>query len=576
MQPQVRGETIDARACPTAACALPTAEDLPMFRSHLLLGAALGCVAALPAWSAPLAVGSGNEAVIEPPVAHPAEIPCTVPLVIQGAFGANGIGYAYTPPASCPGPWAKVVLSMAFSLNEGRQFDRSGQLFLGGVPLWFGTTAEPRATLSPRWSFEKDVTDYTALFTTTQTGVLQVPNYQSSVYTSTITASATLLFYPVMSGAPAPVTADVVLPLPTGGGLATLNTGTDQLAFAGMLPTNILRATLDLYLQGQSNDEFWYFCVPTAVASELESCGNTAFREGEISVDGQPAGVAPIYPWIFTGGIDPYLWQPIPGVQTFDFTAFHADLSPFAGVLSNGAPHTIATSVFNANSYFSATGALRLFLDKGVTQVSGGITRDTLAMPKPLVDQRITTVSGVSSGTIKTSDEHDFTIVGTVTGSAGTTVNSVTQTTHFTNAQRLSVSATQDVQVATQATDTTITVASRGASNVAQISTLHYPLSITYDLVTNKDGNSTQLTKVDQQYLSDVVQEAGGLPVGQDSLANAIQSADTLFLNSAFSATGHKSQSETAVFDHTGTAVPCFKRTLVSTFSVLSAVQTGC
>ena len=117
-----------------------------MVRSRLLLGAALGCLAALTARAAPLQVGSGNEAAIEPPVPHPDETPCTVPLVTKGQFGADGISYSYAPPSACPGPWAKVVLSMAFSLNEGRQFDRSGQLFLAGVPLWFGTTAEPRAT----------------------------------------------------------------------------------------------------------------------------------------------------------------------------------------------------------------------------------------------------------------------------------------------------------------------------------------------------------------------------------------------------------------------------------------------
>ncbi len=546
-----------------------------MLRFHLPLGAALW-FAVLPAWAAPLKVGSGNEAVIEPMVAHPDETPCTVPLVTKGEFGANGISYTYAPPAACPGPWAKVVLSMDFSLNQGRQFDRSGQLFLAGVPLWFGTTAEPRATLSPSWSFQKDVTDYTALFTTVQTGVLQVPNYQSSVYTSTITASAMLLFYPATPTAPAPVTADMVLPLPAGGGLATLNTGTDQLSTTASLPTNILRATLDLYLQGQIGDEFWYLCVPSAVAAELESCGNTAFREGEISVDGTPAGVAPIYPWIFTGGIDPYLWQPIPAVQTFDFTAFHADLSPFAGVLSNGAPHTIATSVFNANGYFSATGALRLFLDHNAAQVTGGITRNTLALPKPVVDQKISTSAGVSAGTIKVTSEHDFTISGTVTGSAGTTVNTLTQTTSFTNDQRFSVSAIKELQVAAQTTDTTMTTTAHGASNTQQTQTLHYPLSVFYDFVTGKSGNSTQLTKVNLQYLSDLVQESGGSPVGQDSVTNAIESADTLFFNSAFQVTGHKSQSETAAFARTGTVVPCFKRTLVSTFSVLSSVQTGC
>ena len=55
------------------------------------------------------------------------------------------------------------------------------------------------------------------------------------------------------------------------------------------------------------------------------------FREAEVSIDGTPAGVAPVYPWIFTGGIDPFLWQPIPGVHTLNFEPYRVDLTPFAG-----------------------------------------------------------------------------------------------------------------------------------------------------------------------------------------------------------------------------------------------------
>lgn len=83
--------------------------------------------------------------------------------------------------------------------------------------------------------------------------------------------------------------------------------------------------------QSQIGDEFWYTCVPNDVATELESCGGTAFREAEVSIDGTPAGVAPVYPWIYTGGVDPFFWEPIPGVQTLNFIPYRVDLTPFAG-----------------------------------------------------------------------------------------------------------------------------------------------------------------------------------------------------------------------------------------------------
>jgi hypothetical protein len=133
---------------------------------------------------------------------------------------------------------------------------------------------------------------------------------------------------------------------------------TDQLATTFSFPSNLERAYLDVITQSQIDDEFWYTCVPNDISSEVQKCGGTAFREAEVSVDGQPAGVAPVYPGIYTGGVDPFLWEPIPAVQTLNFVPYRVDLTPFAGILSNGQPHTIALSVFNSNNYFSATAIL--------------------------------------------------------------------------------------------------------------------------------------------------------------------------------------------------------------------------
>src|SRR5207248_6643691 len=125
----------------------------------------------------------------------------------------------------------------------------------------------------------------------------------------------------------APVTADVVLPLSSGpdGGTVGLNTTASQLSETFSLPLNIERAELDVFAQSQANDEFWYTCVPNDVAGELQSCGGTAFREAEVSIGGEPAGVAPVYPWIYTGGIDPLLWRPnninFSNLQRFNITA---------------------------------------------------------------------------------------------------------------------------------------------------------------------------------------------------------------------------------------------------------------
>ena len=118
---------------------------------------------------------------------------------------------------------------------------------------------------------------------------------------------------------------------------------------------------------------------------------------------------------------------------------------------------------------------------------------------------------------------------------------------------------------------------STGAGNDAvQTQTLHYPLTVSYNFFTGAKGNSTQVTRVNQQYLDSELQSAGGVPVAQSALSDAIETGDTLFFDPNFNVTGHKSQSETATYLRTGTDAACFKRTLVATFDVLTAVQTGC
>ena len=56
-----------------------------------------------------------------------------------------------------------VVRGWPLSAEARRQYDRTATLWLGGVNLYFGTTQEPSATVSPHWHVERDLTDYSAL-----------------------------------------------------------------------------------------------------------------------------------------------------------------------------------------------------------------------------------------------------------------------------------------------------------------------------------------------------------------------------------------------------------------------------
>lgn len=343
-------------------------------------------------------LGSANTVTANAPVPRPGTTPCTVQLFTNFDFADfNPKYFAYFPPADCPGSWAAVVLEADWSVDAGRQFDRTAEIWIGGANVYFGTTAEPSQNVMRAWHTESNLTDYTPLFTVKQVGRVDLGNLVNGTYTSHLHGSATLQFYPLAQGQSPPQTADVVLPMAAGstGGTVTLNTPSDQLTKTFTLPTNVERVYLDVFAQSQSGDEFWYTCAPNDVAGELENCGSTGFREGEVSIDGQPAGVAPIYPWIYTGGIDPYLWRPIPGIHTLNFEPYRVDLTPFAGVLSDGQQHTVALNVYNADGYFSATATVLLYLDAGSSQVTGMVTQNTIGQPDPSITENI-----VDNGTI--------------------------------------------------------------------------------------------------------------------------------------------------------------------------------
>jgi hypothetical protein len=529
---------------------------LPALRSLVLLLAAAVLVPSAVA-SGPYKIGSQNTVTADPTVPRPSTTPCVVTLFSDYTFDNNYNlnPFSYAPPADCPGPWAKVVLEVNISVNAGNQFDRTANIWLGGTNIFFGTTAEPGATLSPSWHVESDLTDYSPLFTIPQTGSIYLGNTVNSTYTSIQTASATLELYPVAKGQTAPVTANVVLPLSSGpdGGTVTLNTGANTLAATFSLPTNIENAYLDVYSQGQIGDEFWYSCVPNNVATELQSCDNTAFRETEITIDGQPAGVAPVFPWIFTGGFgDPWLWFPIPGVQTLNFTPYRVDLTPFAALLSNGAQHTISLSVYNADYWFSDTASLLLYLDSGSTSVTGALTQNTLTAPNPVVTENLD-VSSFITGTVKVVSNRSFVLSGYVNTSHGTVTTTISQNVDFVSGQFFTSNNKEYIQNINQTSNitSTTTVATSGQPTVTYSNNFQLPLILDYSYVVASNGSSEQTTKVWQTYDQQQLTKQSGLLTYTGLLTNAANHQDTLNFDSSGNLLGNTDQSASQLYNET-------------------------
>ncbi len=529
----------------------------------------------------PYVIGSSNTVTADPNITRPSTTPCVVQLFTNAAFyDFNVENYTYTPPSACPGPWAKVILEADINLNAGVQYDRTANFWLGPVNIYFGTTAEPGSNLGPSWHVENDLTDYSSLFYTTQSGQADIGNTLCCGLTSTIYASATLEFYPLDPGQAAPVVADQVFALSAGssGGTVSLNTSTSRMTGTFTFPTNVQAAYLDVYAQGQSSDEFWYTCVPTAVAGELFSCTNTAFRETEVAIDGQLAGVAPIYPWIFTGGIDPFLWFPIPGVQTLNFTPYRVNLTPFAALLSDGKPHTISLGVVNADNYFSATASVLVYLDSGSTQVTGAVTKNTLAMPTPVITSNLQSTPAFTRGTVAVTSKRSFAISGYVNTSKGKVTTNLSQSVNFTNSQYFNIDANQYMQDISQATiiHSTVTTTQNGSTTTSS-QNYNWPLGLDIrQVVDQSTGNINQQTNANQTYELSTSSSQSGRKTYTSSLSNAGQHVDTLEFDSGgnfLGNTGQSSAQQYTSFDSTGNSYDC---SLTAVANALTAFSTGC
>ena len=528
--------------------------------------------------------GSSNTVSADPAVPRPPTKPCIVQLFQNLEFADFNVkSFSYTPPPGCPGPWAEVVFTADFTVTAGRQFDRTAKFFLGGTNIYFGTTAEPRAALSPSWHVESDVTDLSAVFKSAQNGFANLGNFVGVSggvnYTGIIFANAQLQFYPASFPGRDRATRvpDVVIGLQGDSDAAILNTTGSQLTKTLTLPTNVESAYLDVIAQSQSNDEFWYLCVPDDLAAALQSCGSTGFRETQVSIDGQPAGVAPVYPWIYTGGIDPFLWEPIPGVQTLNFKPYRVDLTPFAGLLSDGQQHNVALNVFNANSYFAATATLLLYTDPGAEKVAGSVLRNDLAAePAPKVTKSVTIGSnGDAKGSVSVASERQYEITGYVKTSHGIVETTVKQASSFRNSQNFTINATTYIQDLSQSTTVNARTITRGDFSITENDwTFSYPLTIHFGQTTNSDGSLSVNTVAKQKYLAEDARRFDGLTFSVDETSNDVVSEDTLTFTSAGVLTGHTGASSQN-YHANDSRGRCYSRKLTAVNSVLTGYTDG-
>jgi hypothetical protein len=303
-----------------------------------------------------------NPSIFRPPTPS-----CNVQFLNAQQFvGDAMLTINYSPPASCPGPWSKVVLDWDTSVS-GVQYDRTAEVWMNGAEIFRGTTSEPPG--GPiSYHVEKDLTEYTSSFKAPGTLNVELANYTDSNDNGIYVVNARLTFYQATSQYPAPSVPDAALAIGKTTGLPSfwLASPSDQASAAVTLPRNAERAYLEVYAMGQSNDEFWSFNAPP-------------FREVTVSVDGTPAGAAWPFHYIFTGGLDPDGWIPITAIDAHDIQPELVDLTPFVGQLTDGNPHVISMQVVNDANYWMVDGDVLVYDDPGSARTTGALTNNTLS-----------------------------------------------------------------------------------------------------------------------------------------------------------------------------------------------------
>lgn len=264
-------------------------------------------------------------------------------------------------------------------------------------------------------------------------------------------------------------------------------------------------------------------------------------------------------------------------MQTLNFAPYRVNLTPFAGVLNNGQPHTVSLSVFNADDYFSATATLLLYLDANAADLSGEVTKNTLiATPNPQVLENIQTQNnGDITGTVSVTSNRQFTISGYVTKPYGKVTTTVWQNINFSSVQAFDITSSTYVQNIAQ--DTTIASSSTqygGAATLTTSSQQNWPLNLDLNIVVNSNGSETQTTTLRQENFADTTVQKGTVQTQSQVMDNLVNSTDALDIAGGF-ITGNSGQASSQQYSIFGNGV-CYDLTLAAANNALASITNGC
>ncbi|KAK1229550.1 hypothetical protein PQX77_007376 [Marasmius sp. AFHP31] len=441
--------------------------------------------------------------IFAPPVVPKGGKSCQIEL-LKHSFGDgsfdNPTVVPYSPPTAedCGevGQWAAISLNLSVSCI-GTQYDRLGSIYLSHVEIWRTSSAEPTKT-GTIWNTIKDVTHFTPLFAKEGELLMDFSNIISAdllldgVFDVVLTAT----YYAPTESFETPRTSDLILPLsnlsPNTSNFFTIDNdvgGTTQIT----IPETTQQAFVEIFCSGNSAEEFWYTNTPDefldAFPESTGLIGKGSFREVQLLIDGQLAGVVWPYAVIYTGGVTPTNWRPLTAYGTYDAPTYWIDITPFLPVLlDEETVHNVTLKVIgqgvnptiNSNWFVSGSVHARI----GTSKVTGQITNYSVP------EVQVSTTGGASEGNstvwTKITAQRNLEIESKLNMDGGEVTVKFTQSLNYINeAQYADEGWLQSVNQTTTGTVTSV----HGSEKVLS-DAFTYPLQVAsnYSLYTQQFG----------------------------------------------------------------------------------------
>lgn len=323
---------------------------------------------------------------------------------------------SYIPP-ECS--FNRVTMNLTVT-SKGRQFDRLALMYFNDTEVFRTSTAEPTPD-GIEWTYIKDMSEYMYFWDSPQTLIFDLGNLIDSNYTGAFNTTLTATFFNSQDTIdPAPLIIPISARKGSSDSASVFSLPADNATNTISFPRNANRAVFSISACGQAAEEFWWGNVLQSDVNTFQAVdgtlyGYSPFREVQVLIDGQLAGVSWPFPVIFTGGVVPGLWRPIVGIQAFDLLEHEIDITPWLPILCDGNDHTFeirvagilddghgsGTLTSTVGASWLVTGKIFIWLDDSTSVTTG--SAPTLLLPQPIIStsQTLTRNSTGSNETLE-------------------------------------------------------------------------------------------------------------------------------------------------------------------------------